>query len=189
MVRLCWRCGAPHDEGTTVCPNCGAAFASSEDRYQTDGRTVSSHDDSAYLTSSAPRYKKNRTGLVIGIAVVLIAAVAIYAMIGSSGILDPDIAYDYKITDVDPYGETTVDIRIDNLSSDTYDWQGFYFEMEYKGYRYGMMDVFAHQDILPDWYYTHTIHFDLPSGATAKEMTLHLSYAYSDIDIERQDLL
>lgn len=72
--RFCWKCGKPHESGIKFCYYCGAAFATDDMHYQTDGRTVSAKDDKAYLSAPPPKYKKHDVGLIL---VLLIGALVI----------------------------------------------------------------------------------------------------------------
>ena len=146
MVRLCWRCGAPHDEGTTVCPNCGAAFASSEDRYQTDGRTVAP----ASAPLPPPRYRRGiRPYLKYLIFAVVIGAVALFAFTslsddgstsqGEDGIedgmetVDDDATHSFNYASTvidDPYSPgnktITIELALKNLTYKDYNTGDFY---------------------------------------------------------------
>ncbi|MBQ7979151.1 MAG: zinc-ribbon domain-containing protein [Candidatus Methanomethylophilaceae archaeon] len=54
MSKLCWKCNKFHEDGAKVCPYCGASFATDDMKYQSNGRTVSTTDDTAYLSSAPP---------------------------------------------------------------------------------------------------------------------------------------
>ena len=99
MGKLCWKCGKMHGEDARVCPYCGASFASKDAEYHTDGRTVSTVNENAYLTSPPPKYKKSHRGAV---CILIIAVVAIGAFI--------------LIPNLYPSAGLTFDYTVDNTS-------------------------------------------------------------------------
>lgn len=146
MSKLCWKCGNPHEDGDAYCLKCGASFASDDMRYQTDGRTVSNKDDSAYLSAPPPNYKKGH-GKVIAVAVIVLLAIAVAViLLGSSG-SSSDVGYDYMITeerDLDPEESPQIvyrhlivmDVAIKNNKMDQLDLQEVIFKMNVNGKLY-----------------------------------------------------
>ena len=101
MAKMCWKCGKYHEEGISNCPYCGASFTSDDERYLADGRTVSNKDETAYLSSPPPKYKKSH---VILPAVIILAMVVAFIAITASGFPgtnDPDVRFDYDIWTAD----------------------------------------------------------------------------------------
>ncbi|WII07043.1 zinc ribbon domain-containing protein [Methanomassiliicoccales archaeon LGM-RCC1] len=81
-ARICWKCHREHEAGSKFCPYCGAGFATDDMHYQNDGRTVSREDDTAYLSSPPPKYKKSRKGVALAL-VLLAVVVALMVMVPS----------------------------------------------------------------------------------------------------------
>lgn len=115
MGKICWKCQREHAPDAAFCPYCGASFATEDMRYQTDGRTVSTANDSSYLTSAPPKYKKSKLKYVVFGVVAVIAVLIVILLIGSSAVAD--IEYDYKFVSEDRTDTTielVVDIRMKN---------------------------------------------------------------------------
>ena len=101
MPKMCWKCGKYHEEGVTSCPYCGANFTSENDKYMSDGRTVSNKDETAYLSAPPPRYKSSRMILPAVIILVMVVAFIVITASGFPGGSDADVRYDYDMRNTD----------------------------------------------------------------------------------------
>jgi len=139
MSKLCWKCGNPHEEGDRFCLKCGASFATEDERYQTDGRTISNVDDRAYLSAPPPKYKKSKVPLIIGFFVV-IGVVAVAVLVFGS-MQSPDVEYeDYDIEvyyseDKDATG-ILYKMWIYNKTDHAIDTSKIWFTIDYNGMTY-----------------------------------------------------
>ncbi|MBR4202884.1 MAG: zinc ribbon domain-containing protein [Candidatus Methanomethylophilaceae archaeon] len=166
MTRLCWKCHRPHDDDDAeVCPYCGAEFAPQDSSYKADGRTITTEDDSAYLTSAPPKYRKNYTAVFGVVLAVGIALVAITMMIGNSGILDPsepDIEYDYTLADQsrsDGYAVYTYNFMMTNYNEEVIDQSRISFTIDCKGRTYVPSDITVE---ISGLVYAGTVTFKVP---------------------------
>lgn len=101
MAKMCWKCGKYHEEGISSCPYCGASFTSEDEKYQSDGRTVSSKDETAYLSAPPPKYRRSHMILPAVIIFAMVVAFFVIAASGFPGTSDPDVRYDYKMWTAD----------------------------------------------------------------------------------------
>jgi hypothetical protein len=74
--------------------HCGVAFATDDMRYQTDGRTVSSEDPDAYLTSPPPKVRSHKGKAVIAMVAIIAVAVLIGLALSASA---PDARFNYTL--------------------------------------------------------------------------------------------
>ena len=94
-MKMCWKCGKPHKDGDAFCMYCGASFASESERYQSDGRTVSDKDDTEYLRSDPPKYKRSHT-MIIAVAIIALVAVGALVLVINQGGSEGNIYYNYE---------------------------------------------------------------------------------------------
>jgi len=95
MAKMCWKCGKYHEDGAIECPYCGASFTSDAERYESDGRTISDRDETAYLSSPPPKYRRQHVILPVVIIGVMIVAMVFVVAQGYMGHDDPDVRYNY----------------------------------------------------------------------------------------------
>lgn len=96
MSKMCWKCGKYHEEGIDSCPFCGASFTSDTERYESDGRTISNKDETAYLRSPPPKYRRQHVILpVVIIGALIVAMVFVVAQDYMTD--DPDVRYNYSM--------------------------------------------------------------------------------------------
>ena len=114
---ICWKCGKEHKAGAKVCPFCGASFVAENERYQSDGRTISSKDDSAYLRApirgSWRRYLRPVLIIVLGALIAITAYVVATGYLGSNS--DCDISYNYSLSTHESVSDTDkvyVDVKV-----------------------------------------------------------------------------
>lgn len=176
MSKICWKCKEPHEDGMERCPYCGATFMSGNASYRTDGRTVSDVDEDAYLRSPPPTYRRSYRMMLPMVLVVLIAAVVVYAMVDSSGVLKPDIRYDYRITYTDS-GDGTLRAECDVLMFDNkisgIDWSRTVFELSGHGETYSPSSMEeTNHGLVCRW----SIVFDIPDAQTSEGYSLKISH-------------
>ncbi len=97
MAKMCWKCGKYHEDGAESCPFCGAAFTSGTERYESDGRTISNKDETAYLRSPPPKYRRQHVILPVVIIGAIIVAMVFVVAQGYIVDNDPDIRYNYSL--------------------------------------------------------------------------------------------
>ena len=109
MAKMCWKCGKYHEDGIESCPFCGASFTSGSERYESDGRTISNKDETAYLNSPPPKYRRQHVILPVAIIGALIVAMVFVVAQGYVVNDNPDVRYNYSMytaselpTDTDP---------------------------------------------------------------------------------------
>ncbi len=153
---------------------CGASFASDDAKYQTDGRTVSDKDDTAYLREGPPKYTKSHKGLILVIVLGVLIAGMMLVMADRNG-PNTSLSYDYEITDISDYGSdsclVTAQIRLSNDSSHVIQYSEVAFKVEVDNTRYssnwsvdGMLE--------PGWYTTRNLTFTIDAEDKDKPMTI-----------------
>ena len=118
--KMCWKCARYNKPGAKFCAFCGVQFATDDDHYQTDGRTVSSYDDTAYLSAPPPKVRKNRhiLGAIILVAVIVIGALVIFSIYANSH----DAVYNYEQFSYEPQSDVTVKVvYVANIRNDKVD--------------------------------------------------------------------
>jgi len=189
MAKICWKCGRQHDEGISTCPFCGATFISEDETYLNDGRTISSEDHDAYLRSGPPKYRRNRNSILMAVIPIIILILVGYAVIDLTGVLKPDIVYDYENDGMKagPEWNTVVYqvILVDNKFS-YIDWLGVSFEMYVGGESYppSRMDM---NDM--GLVYAGSVSFMIPSSETFDESVLKLICTDGKYSFERDKTL
>ncbi len=101
MAKMCWKCGKYHEDGAISCPFCGASFTSDAERYESDGRTISTKDETAYLKSPPPKYRRQHVILPVIIIAGLIVAMVFVVAQGYMVDNDPDVRYNYSMYTTD----------------------------------------------------------------------------------------
>ena len=113
MAKMCWKCGKYHDDGAESCPFCGASFTSDTDRYESDGRTISDKDESAYLKSPPPKYRRQHVILPVIVIGALIVAMVFVVAQSNMPASDPDVLYNYSTTTMSELPTDTGDLLPD----------------------------------------------------------------------------
>jgi len=146
-MKMCWKCGKYHQDGDLFCMHCGASFASDDSKYQTDGRTVSNKDDTEYLRTAPPKYKKNHKLTVLAVVIALGVAGAIFLVAsnntgggGDSPVAVADIYYNYSQGNYQDYDDQVIvwmEVTFSNERLSLLKYTDVLFEIEGKnGYRY-----------------------------------------------------
>lgn len=104
--KMCWKCQKYNVPGAEFCAFCGAQFATDNDHYQTDGRTVSDVDTTAYLSAPPPKVKKPHRWILLAFAIVVVGVIAI--LIASSTISDATYNYEEVSRTPDGWGDYDV---------------------------------------------------------------------------------
>lgn len=156
MSKLCWKCNRPHEDGLRVCPYCGASFATDEETYQSDGRSIATPVAPEHYPTT---YKKSHSSVkyVLFAVVVFVAAIAMFSMFapqsgtgttdgphddissGAEQTSDPAThAYNWKSTIVDDpyspgYKTVTIEMGVKSLSQ-TFDTTDFDITLESKNW-------------------------------------------------------
>ena len=157
MAKMCWKCGKYHEDGISSCPYCGASFTSEDERYQSDGRTVSSKDETAYLSAPPPKYRRSHMILPAVIIFAMVVAFIVIVASGFPGGDEPDARYNCSITFTDKLqtdhgyevpadGMQFAILRIylvndkasDGISDDVGIWE---FSLKARGGSYSMSDL------------------------------------------------
>jgi len=116
--KMCWKCQKYNVPGAEFCAFCGVQFATDNDRYQTDGRTVSDEDTTAYLSAPPPKVKGSRRGILYAFAIVVVGVLIILMMVGNAH----EAVYNYEQTSVEVeeggYIEVVYTINIRNNTLD-----------------------------------------------------------------------
>lgn len=115
--RMCWKCQKYNVPGAEFCAFCGAQFVTDNDHYQTDGRTISDTDETAYLSAPPPKIKRSYKGIVLMLAIIAVGAVVIVMAAGGTH----DVVYNYALTDYEEDGnhvhvEYTLSVKNNKLS-------------------------------------------------------------------------
>ena len=96
MSKMCWKCGKYHEDGVDSCPYCGASFTSDTERYESDGRTISNKDETAYLRSPPPKYR--RQYVILPVVIIAALIVAMVFVVAQDYMVDgPDVRYNYSM--------------------------------------------------------------------------------------------
>lgn len=190
MAKICWKCGKPHDDGIQVCPFCGATFVAEDETYLNDGRTISSEDRDAYLKSGPPKYRRNRSSMLLAVVPVIVLILVAYAVIDSSGILEPDIVYDYDIQEVEtgPEWNTVVYLvyLLDNKFTYNIDWSGVSFGLAVGDGLYHPSQTDMEDGRLAC---AGTVSFTIPSSEMYEDAVLKLTYTNGKYSFERDTSL
>jgi len=114
--KMCWKCAKYNPPGAKYCAFCNAEFASDDDRYQTDGRTLASIDDKAYLSTPPPKVKKGHGRWIIALIIVVIVGAAAIVMIYNNM---PDATFNYELADSQQISDTSVRVTyVINIRND-----------------------------------------------------------------------
>ncbi|WII06896.1 zinc ribbon domain-containing protein [Methanomassiliicoccales archaeon LGM-RCC1] len=189
MARICWKCGRMHDEGESSCPFCGATFASEDETYQNDGRTISSENRDAYLRSGPPKYRRNRDSILTAIIPIIILILVAYAVIDLTGILKPDIVYDYGTDEVETgpeWNKVTYQIFLADNKFLYIDWSGISFELNVGEELYSPSQTDMKNLGLV---YAGKVSFTIPSSQTYEDAVLNLTYTDGKYSFERDTSL
>ena len=189
MTKMCWRCRELHEDAVSECPYCGAAFVPKDATYRTDGRTISCDDDDAYLRSAPPRYRKNRTAVLLAIATAIIVSLVAYAIIDGSGILKPDITYDYQMEQVDIGDDgNTVAYRVVLMDAkfSVINWSTIGFSLDVGGTSYEpCSEDLSNLGLV----YSGTVSFLIPSSCSYEDAVLNVSCEGGRYSLERDTTL
>lgn len=142
--KMCWKCHRYNSPGAKFCAFCGVGFATDEEHYQTDGRTVSSYDDTAYLTAPPPKTKrKHHIGLAVIVGIIVIFVVI---MIIGAGAGERTLQWDYQEVEQNTYGDdtyVTLTLYVSNHTHTNYNGNTFSVHIEYNGISYGSFVLFG----------------------------------------------
>ncbi len=189
MATICWKCGKALDEGAKVCPFCGASFIGRDERYQSDGRTISSNDDSAYLRDPIRlSWKRFIRPVAVVVLVVLLVAAAYVAVTGYAGHSDgPDIAYNYSMAVHDPGSEQDsayvyMNVVVKDRTISGLDPEVLYLVLYVSGQVYLPESGGFSQAVLmqPDDVYSASFVFRIPAEYSADRMSVTLASMVSD---------
>jgi|GEM_PF-6777287 len=189
MATICWKCGRNIDGDVKVCPFCGASFIGSDERYQSDGRTISSDDDSAYLRDPIRlSWKRFIRPVSLILLVILLVAAAYVVATGYAGHADgPDIVYNYAMAvhedGVDPDSAYVyMNVIIEDRTISGLDPEVLYLVLYVNGHVYLPESGGFDPDILmqPGDIHVGSHIFRIPAEYTGERMSVTLASTVSD---------